>query len=54
VFIDGSYAGTTEENKTMYLRPGSYSIEIRHDGETTFTQRVYVAAGKTIHIKPLA
>ncbi len=54
VFIDGSYAGTTAENRTMRLRPGSYNIEIRHEGETTFNERVFVAAGKTIHIKPQA
>lgn len=51
VFIDGAYAGTTQENKTMHLRPGSYNIEVRHDGETTLNERVYVAAGKTIHLK---
>src|SRR6266853_6652038 len=27
VFINGAYAGTTHENKTMHLRPGSYDIE---------------------------
>lgn len=54
VYIDGSYAGTTQENKTMHLRPGSYNIEVRHDNETTFNQKVYVAAGQTIHIRPEA
>jgi hypothetical protein len=29
-------------------------VEIRHENETTFNQRVYVTAGKTIHIKPQA
>src|SRR5689334_13616057 len=29
VFINGAYAGTTKENKTMHLRPGNYNIEIR-------------------------
>src|SRR5271170_5988973 len=24
VFIDGSFAGTTQQNKTMHLRPGNY------------------------------
>ena|SRR5215469_9336248 len=52
VFINGAYAGTTHENKTMHLRPGSYSIEIREDGQTHFSQRVYVAAGKTLHLHP--
>jgi hypothetical protein len=52
VFIDGAYAGTTHENKTMHLRPGSYNIEIRENGQTPFSQRVYVVAGKTIHLHP--
>lgn len=52
VFINGAYAGTTKENKTMHLRPGSYNIEIREAGQTTFAQQVYVAAGKTIHLQP--
>ena len=52
VFIDGSYAGTTKENKTMHLRPGSYNIEIREAGQTRFAERLYVAVGKTIHIRP--
>ena len=52
VFIDGAYAGTTHENKTIHLRPGSYNIEIRENGQTPFSQRVYVVAGKTIHLHP--
>ncbi|HEY1754124.1 MAG TPA: PEGA domain-containing protein [Bryobacteraceae bacterium] len=52
VFINGSYAGTTKENKTMHLRPGNYNIEIREGGQTPFSEQVYVAAGKTIHLQP--
>ena len=52
VFIDGSYAGTTKDNKTMHLRPGTYGIEIREGGQVAFTQQVYVVAGKTIHLEP--
>ena len=52
VFINGAYAGTTHENKTMHLRPGSYNIEIREGSQTYFSQRVYVAAGKTLHLHP--
>lgn len=52
VFINGAYAGTTRENKTMHLRPGSYNIEIREGGRTMFAQRIYVALGKTIKIHP--
>jgi hypothetical protein len=44
VFINGSYAGTTHENKTMRLRPGTYNFEIREGGRTQFAQQIYVAA----------
>ena len=52
VFINGAYAGTTHQNKTMYLRAGSYNIEIREGSRTQFAQRVYVVAGKTLHLHP--
>jgi hypothetical protein len=52
VFINGSYAGTTKQNKSMYLRPGSYNIEIREAGRTQFAERVYVVAGKTLKLHP--
>ena len=52
VFINGAYAGTTKDNKTMHLRPGSYNIEIREGAQTPFAQKVYVTAGKTIHLQP--
>jgi hypothetical protein len=52
VFINGAYAGTTHENKSMHLRPGSYNIEIREAGHTQFDEKVYIAAGKTLHLHP--
>ncbi len=52
VFINGSYAGLTKDNKTMHLRPGNYKIEIREGNQTAFVEDVYVVAGKTIHIQP--
>jgi hypothetical protein len=52
VFINGAFAGTTHDNRTMHLRPGSYHIEIRENGQTPFAQQVYVAAGKTLHLHP--
>ena len=52
VFINGAYAGTTHENKTMHLRPGSYNIEIRDGERTEFSEKVYVSAGKTLHLHP--
>jgi hypothetical protein len=52
VYIDGAYAGTVRKLKTMYLRPGSYDIEVRAPGRTQFDKKVYVAAGKTLHLNP--
>ena len=52
VFINGAYAGTTHENKSMHLRPGSYNIEIREGGSTRYAEKVYVVAGKTLHLQP--
>ena len=52
VFINGAYAGTTQEDKKMHLRPGNYNIEIREGGRTQFSEKVYVAAGKTLHLHP--
>jgi hypothetical protein len=52
VFIDGAYAGTVGKLKTMYLRPGTYNFELRAPGRTQFDQKVYVVAGKTLHVNP--
>jgi hypothetical protein len=52
VFINGAFAGSTHDNKTMHLRPGSYNIEIREAGRTQYAERVYVVQGKTIHLHP--
>ncbi|HXB73124.1 MAG TPA: PEGA domain-containing protein [Candidatus Acidoferrales bacterium] len=52
VFINGAFAGTTHDNKTMYLRSGTYNIEVREGGRTAFAEKVYVVAGKTLHLHP--
>jgi hypothetical protein len=52
VYVDGAYAGTVGKLKTMYLRPGSYDIEVRASGRTQFDKKVYVTAGKTLHLNP--
>jgi hypothetical protein len=52
VYIDGAYAGTVGKLKTMHLRPGKYDIEVRAPGRTQFDKKVYVAAGKTLHLNP--
>ncbi len=52
VFINGSYAGTTGEMKSLHLRPGSYNIEIKTGGTRLYAERVYVAPGRTLHLHP--
>lgn len=52
VFVDGAYAGLVKDNKTMHFRQGNYKIDVRREGQTLFSQRVYVTAGKTLHINP--
>src|SRR6202035_2542641 len=52
VFIDGSYAGTLRELKSMMMRPGNYDISVRAPGRETFEQKIYVVAGKTLKLRP--
>ena len=46
VFINGAFAGTTHQNKTMHLRPGDYNIEIREAGVSKFTERVLASPAR--------
>ena len=52
VFVDGAYAGTAGKLKTMWMRPGTYTIELRAPGLAPFAEKVYVVAGKTVHVEP--
>ena len=52
VFINGAYAGTTHQNKSMHLRQGNYNLEIKEAGRTQFSEKIYVIAGKTLHLHP--
>jgi hypothetical protein len=52
VFVDGSYAGTVGQLKTMTLRPGSYTIEIQAPGRARYAEKIYVVAGKRITLNP--
>jgi PEGA domain len=52
VYIDGSYAGTVRDLKTISLRSGSYTIEIRAPGGRHYEEKIYVIPGKTIHLRP--
>ena len=52
VFVDGAYAGTSGKLKTMWMRPGTYTIELRAPGHPQFAEKIYVVAGKTVHVEP--
>jgi len=52
VYINGAYAGTVGKLKTMHLKPGSYDVEVRAPGRSQFDKKVYIAAGKTLHLNP--
>ncbi len=52
VLINGAYAGTTGKLKSFWLRPNTYDLEIRAPGRTRYAERIYVLAGKTLHIHP--
>jgi hypothetical protein len=52
VYINGAFAGTVGKLKTVNLRPGSYDIEVRAPGRSQYDEKVYVAAGKTLHLNP--
>jgi len=52
VFINGAFAGTVGEVKTMHLRPGTYNISVKAPNAPAFNQKVYVAADKTVHLHP--
>jgi PEGA domain len=52
VFVDGAFAGTAGKLKTMWMRPGTYTIEMRAPGQAQFAEKIYVVAGKTVHVEP--
>ncbi|MCC6367728.1 MAG: PEGA domain-containing protein [Bryobacterales bacterium] len=52
VYINGNYAGTAGQLKTMTLTPGNYSIEVRAPGRSPYRQNVHVLAGKTLKLHP--
>ena len=50
VFLDGAYAGTASERKSMWLEPGAYTVEVRASGHETYTKRIYVLSGKSLRL----
>ncbi len=52
ILVNGAYAGTTGKLKSFRLHPGTYDLEIRAPGRAPYAEKVYVVAGKTLHIRP--
>jgi hypothetical protein len=52
VLINGNYAGTVGQLKTMVLRSGNYTIEVRAPGRAPFRQQIFVVAEKTVKLHP--
>jgi hypothetical protein len=52
VWINGAFAGTVKDAHSLHLRPGSYTVEVRHAGQDALSQQVFIAVGKTIHLHP--
>jgi hypothetical protein len=52
VYINGGFAGTVGDLKTIRMRPGTYDFDIRAVDGHSFQQRVYVVAGKTTKLHP--
>ena len=52
VFVNGAYAGTARDLKSMWMRPGSYNLEVRSPGAARFAEKIYVVDGKTLHVRP--
>ena len=42
VFVNGAFAGTIKEAKTLHLRQGSYNIEVRRGGEPSFLSLIHI------------
>lgn len=51
VYLNGAYAGTADDLKTIWLDPGVYELEVRASGREPLQKRIYVLSGKTVKIK---
>ena len=52
VYIDGAYAGPVKDRRNMWLRPGTYDLQVREGDKKLFEQRIYVLSGKTLRVRP--
>lgn len=52
VFVNGAFAGTAGDLKSMWLQQGTYNLELRSPGRAPYTAKIYVVNGKTMHVRP--
>ena len=50
VYVEGAYAGTAGDLKTMHLRSGTYNLEIKRGDKDVLSERLYVLSGKTVKV----
>lgn len=50
VYLNGAYAGTARNLKSMWLEPGAYDLSLSAAGQQEFHQRIYVLSGKSLKI----
>jgi hypothetical protein len=50
VYINGAFAGTADKLKSIRLRADAYNLELRAPGYASFSQKVFVVAGKTMRV----
>lgn len=53
VFLDGAFAGSVRDLNSSWLHEGEHDVELRSHGDRRH-ERVYVVAGKTVHVRPEA
>jgi len=50
VYLNGAYAGTARNLKSMWLEPGAYDLCLASPGQQECHQRIYVLSGKSLKI----
>ncbi|HWR54071.1 MAG TPA: hypothetical protein VN428_23375 [Bryobacteraceae bacterium] len=53
VYLNGAFAGTADDLKTIWLEPGAYDLEVRPPTGDAYTRRIYVLSGKRLKIDAL-
>ncbi len=52
VYINGAYAGIAKDMKSTWLKEGTYDLELRAPDGQNYTTQIYIAPGKTVHVRP--